>query len=57
MMMFFSGGFYVFKEYYGVLTKYMVENVHIDLPGITYFSVIIGYKNFILGLLHGFYDN
>jgi hypothetical protein len=56
-MMFFSCGFYVFKEYYGVLTKYMVENVNIYLPGITYFSVIIGYKNITLGLLHAFYDN
>jgi hypothetical protein len=56
-MMFFSVGFYVFKEYYGLLTKYIVENVYIDLAGITYFSVIIGLKNLILGLLHGFYDN
>lgn len=56
LLVFCSGSFFVFKQYYGPLTKYLVENVHMDLTGVACFSVFVGYKNLVLGFLHGLAD-
>ena len=52
-----AGAFFVFKEYYGPLTKYFLDNIHLDLKGVCYFSICIEYKNILLGFLHGFFDD
>jgi hypothetical protein len=53
VVIFCSGSMLIFKQHYGGLTKYLIDNVPINFTGIAYFVALNGYRNLFLGLLHG----
>lgn len=57
LLIFCSGSFFIFKQYYQQLAKYFIDNVRLSMAGITYFSVLLGYKNILLGFFHSVLDN
>ena len=57
IFIFFSGAFFIFKDHYRALTKYLIDNVQIDVRGLAYFTAFKSYKNFCLGFLHGLFDS
>jgi hypothetical protein len=57
VLIFCSGSFFVMKEHYGANAKYLIDNLSADLTGIAYFTALNGYRNIILGSLHGLLDD
>lgn len=46
----------LFKNFYGRFSEYLIENLNLDMVGITYFCVMFGYKNVLMGVIHALYD-